>query len=121
MRDMENMEIYENEVSETTCRAMSLRSSIHLRSDFQRFSVQLTGTIPEEIYSLTHMISFDVNWCRLTGTLSTRIGQLTKMERFRVSSNDLTGTIPLEVSSLSSIGKNMTRLTRCNVVVFAHF
>jgi len=65
---------------------------------------KFTGTIPEELYNLTQMFSFDVNFCRLSGTLSTRIGQLTKMERFRVSGNDLTGTIPAEVANLTSIG-----------------
>jgi hypothetical protein len=64
-----------------------------------------TGTIPEEIYDLTQMFSFDVNFCRLTGTISTKIGQLSKMERFRVSRNDLVGTIPQEIGNLTSIGK----------------
>jgi Leucine-rich repeat (LRR) protein len=81
------------------------RCSSLLTENMEIYENQFTGTIPEEIYSLTQMTSLDVNLCRLTGTLSTRIGQLTKMQRFRVSTNDLTGTIPEETANLTSIGK----------------
>lgn len=84
---IENMEIYEN---------------------------QLSGTIPEQLYDLTKLTSLDVNLCRLTGTLSTKIGQLSKMQRFRVSTNDLTGTIPTEVSKLTSSGRSACLLFTCH-------
>jgi len=77
---------------------------ITITEHLEIYENQLTGSIPEEIYNLTQMLSFDVNQCRLDGTLSTRIGQLTSMERFRVSSNGMSGPIPEEIANLSKIG-----------------
>jgi hypothetical protein len=98
-----------------TCTRFVLRTESDLKTcapclwkteDLEIYKNNLTGTIPEELFSLTKMTSLDVNDCQLlTGTLSTRVGQLSQMQRFRVSRNQMVGSIPTEIVNLSSAGK----------------
>lgn len=45
-----------------------------------RHNYELTGSIPEEIYSLTKLRTLDLGFCSITGGLSPRIGNLTELD-----------------------------------------
>jgi hypothetical protein len=65
-----------------------------------RGNVGISGSIPEELYTLTQLTNLELNEMSLTGTLSPSVGNLTALEYLRVSDNQLTGTIPTELANL---------------------
>lgn len=63
----------------------------------------ITGTIPEELYSNIGLAGVLLNDNKLSGTISTRIGQLTALLDFRIEGNKLSGTLPEEILQLTKL------------------
>jgi Leucine-rich repeat (LRR) protein len=64
----------------------------------------LTGTIPEYFYlSCPRGFNFNLADNYLTGTISQNISSLTSLNQWNVSLNYLTGTIPAEIGNLANI------------------
>ena len=74
-------------------------SSVDIRLGENRFS----GTMPEELYSLTLLWSADLQGNKFNGTFSTSIGQLTNMQILRVSRNQLTGPHPVQLANIAGL------------------
>ena len=64
---------------------------------------RFSGTIPEELYSLTLLWRADLQGNKFNGTFSTSIGQLTNMEILRVSRNQLTGPHPVQLANIARL------------------
>lgn len=79
------------------------------------------GTIPVELYNLTHMESLELSDMNLTGTLSSQIGKLGRLYNLRLRRNMLSGTIPTELASLQQLRKSAVLLVmRHSRVLFTH-
>ncbi len=64
----------------------------------------LTGPIPAEIGSLTHLRELDLSANELTGPIPAELGALANLEELDLSRNsNLTGSIPPELGSLASL------------------
>ena len=74
---------------------------------------QFSGTIPEDLYNLSQLLSFSIDKNRLTGTISPSVGQLSNLLLLQVSTNDFTGTIPSEVGNLNQTGKMASIVFSC--------
>ena len=61
---------------------------------------QLTGTIPPEISNLVNLVHLNLCINQLNGTITPAIGNLTNLEFLLLYSNQLTGTIPSEIGNL---------------------
>jgi Leucine-rich repeat (LRR) protein len=63
---------------------------------------QLSGPLPEFIYSLTTMKSFNISSNQFTGELSPDIANL-PLTHFYFSNNNLSGTIPKEIGTMNTV------------------
>lgn len=63
----------------------------------------LKGSLPEELYLLTGLQTFEVTGNQIEGTLSSRIGQLRDLTLFSLNANDVHGTLPSEIGLASSL------------------
>ena len=68
-------------------------TGLHLRG------THLTGTIPEELGSLTNLKSLALSGNQLTGTIPEELGNLTNLKSLSIWDNQLTGTIPEELGN----------------------
>ncbi|KAK7393793.1 hypothetical protein VNO78_22357 [Psophocarpus tetragonolobus] len=66
-------------------------------------SVQLAGSLPESISSLTELTQLILSPGIVTGPIPPQLGQLTKLRVISLPSNRLTGTIPSTLSSLRNL------------------
>jgi hypothetical protein len=80
---------------------------------FDVYENQFSGTIPEDLYNLSQLLSFSIDKNRLAGTISPRVGQLSNLWYLQVSTNDFTGTIPSEVGNLNGAGKMANIVFSC--------
>lgn len=80
---------------------------------FDVYENQFSGTIPEDLYNLSLLLSFSIDKNRLTGTISPSVGQLSNLLFLQVSTNDFTGTIPSEVGNLNQTGKMASIVFSC--------
>lgn len=63
----------------------------------------LSGTIPEELRSLTSMILLDLSKNEMSGTIPAQLFRLFQIKYFLLHENKLTGSIPHEVNKLESV------------------
>lgn len=63
----------------------------------------LTGTFPNELYSLRFLEKLYLNFNRFTGPLSPSIAMMTSLKELFLFHNSLTGSIPSELASLPNI------------------
>ena len=66
-------------------------------------SLDLEGTIPEVVWTLSQLRVLRMDFNHFTGTLSNNISKLKKLHEFGCSANDLTGTIPSGIGKLSKL------------------
>ncbi|CAB9511120.1 Leucine Rich Repeat [Seminavis robusta] len=66
-------------------------------------SNNLVGTLPEEFYLLTTLVSFSAAFSAMQGTISTEIGKLTALEGFVISNQKDGGVIPSEIGLLTNL------------------
>ena len=71
----------------------------------------LTGTIPEELYSLSLLSSLDLKDTWIEGPISTKIGQFTNLIALFLRNTKLSGTIPTELGLLKSLQLAWLHLT----------
>ncbi len=64
---------------------------------------RLTGSIPPELGSLSHLRVLNLSENRLTGPIPPELGQLSNLQRLDLSVNALTGPIPPELGRLSNL------------------
>ena len=64
----------------------------------------LSGTIPPELGSLTHLNGLDLRLNDLTGPIPPELGGLPNLYSLVLDGNDLTGPIPPELGNLASLG-----------------
>ena len=55
---------------------------------------ELGGTIPDDLYQNTRLISLELSSCNFTGTLSPKIEQLQEIATLRLNDNALSGELP---------------------------
>ncbi|XP_058182595.1 probable LRR receptor-like serine/threonine-protein kinase At1g56140 isoform X3 [Rhododendron vialii] len=73
------------------------------------FALDVTGGIPEELWSLTSLTKLNLARNYLTGPLSSSIANLTQMEELILGANALSGEVPKELGKLT----NLTLLSIC--------
>jgi Leucine-rich repeat (LRR) protein len=91
------------ELSLTNCQVLSLdgvSEGIHLEI-LGLVRCQLSGSLIDEIFSLTALKGLFLNENSLTGTIPTLIGLLTNLEQLFMSKNILSGNVPSEIGNLS--------------------
>ncbi|CAO2821064.1 unnamed protein product [Amaranthus hypochondriacus] len=80
------------------------RNSLGLVKEIDMSNNELQGEIPNEIFSLTGLVSLDLSSNTLSGTFTTKVGQLTELEFLDLSNNHLSGEIPESLANLNSLG-----------------
>lgn len=75
---------------------------------------KMTGTIPDNLYTLLQMRSLSLQYNQFDGTLSSSIGQLAQLLKLELQSNRFTGTIPSELG-------NLKQLSEFNIFVYSIF
>lgn len=63
----------------------------------------LSGTIPDSLYTLSHLQILDLAGNSLTGQISPSIGGLTELQLLSLGGNELTGPIPAACSALTQL------------------
>ncbi|KAK4803550.1 hypothetical protein SAY86_003367 [Trapa natans] len=66
-------------------------------------ALSISGTIPEELWNLTHLFLLDMGRNVLTGTVSPSIGNLNQMKYLDFGINALSGQLPKELGRLSKM------------------
>uniref|UniRef100_M4CN72 non-specific serine/threonine protein kinase n=1 Tax=Brassica campestris TaxID=3711 RepID=M4CN72_BRACM len=64
---------------------------------------QLTGTLPQELGSLSNLLILQIDYNGISGDLPTSLANLKKLKHFHMNNNSITGQIPPEYSSLSDV------------------
>ncbi|CAO2821098.1 unnamed protein product [Amaranthus hypochondriacus] len=76
-------------------------NSLGLIKEIDMSNNELQGEIPDEIFSLTGLVSLDLSSNTLSGTISAKVGQLTALEFLDLSNNHLSGEIPDSLANLN--------------------
>jgi Leucine-rich repeat (LRR) protein len=66
-------------------------------------NAQLSGTIPEGMFTLQHLHTLDLGKNQFNGTLSSTLGHLLKLQSLNLQDNALVGRIPDEIGGLSNL------------------
>ncbi|KAK4803631.1 hypothetical protein SAY86_003448 [Trapa natans] len=66
-------------------------------------ALSISGTIPDELWNLTHLYLLDMGRNVLTGTVSPSIGNLNQMKYLDFGINALSGELPRELGMLSKL------------------
>ncbi len=69
----------------------------------RKVGIGMTGPIPPELSSLTHLRVLDFDQNDLTGPIPVELAELTELRELRLWNNDLTGTIPPELGRLTHL------------------
>jgi hypothetical protein len=84
----------------------SIPSEIGLLSptlnEIELYDMRLTGTIPDELYSLSMLLSLDISGSELTGVISSKVGQLSCQSGW-LNDNFLSGTLPTELGLITGL------------------
>ena len=68
-------------------------------------SNNLSGVIPDELYTLTDLITLNLGWNYiLEGSIPPEVGNLTNLTYLDLNANSLDGPIPIEIGNLILIG-----------------
>jgi hypothetical protein len=62
-----------------------------------------TGTLPEELYTLTNLTSLDLSNTNLRGEISSDIGALSRLIHFVAGNTEMSGTLPEQLFSLGEL------------------
>lgn len=62
-----------------------------------------TGTLPEELYTLTNLTSLDLRYTNLCGKISPDIGALSRLINFIAGNTEMSGTLPEQLFSLGEL------------------
>ncbi|CAF2059407.1 unnamed protein product [Brassica napus] len=80
-------------VDSTICRIIALRAR----------GMNVTGPIPQELWSLVYISNLNLNQNFLSGSLSPGIGNLTRMQWMTFGANALSGPLPKEIGLLTDL------------------
>lgn len=64
---------------------------------------QITGSIPEEIYTLTDLRSLSIPFNKLSGSISPSIGNLQELTSLSLTQGSLDGTLPYEMNFMTNL------------------
>ncbi|KAL7248861.1 hypothetical protein ACSBR1_011110 [Camellia fascicularis] len=67
------------------------------------YALDVTGEIPDELWTLTRLINLNLAQNYLTGPLSASIGNLTRMQYLSLGINALSGELPVELGKLTNL------------------
>lgn len=67
--------------------------------------MEITGSIPDEIWSLPNLLYLDLAYNNLEGQLSPAIDNAKKLKQLQINSNRLSGPIPEEFGEMESLGE----------------
>ncbi|CAL5390122.1 unnamed protein product [Camellia sinensis] len=67
------------------------------------YALDVIGVIPDELWTLTHLINLNLAQNYLTGPLSASIGNLTRMQYLSLGTNALSGELPVELGKLTNL------------------
>jgi Leucine-rich repeat (LRR) protein len=83
---------------------LPIRTLINLEYLIIANNKNITGNIPEEIYSFKNLKDLSISSNNLTGSISSKIGNLLKLETLNTHSNrNLEGIIPTEIGNLINL------------------
>ncbi|CAN1157907.1 Probable LRR receptor-like serine/threonine-protein kinase At1g56130 [Linum perenne] len=77
----------------TLCRVTALKVS----------SLDISGPIPDDLWTLTFLTNLNLGLNFLSGTLSPSIGNLTRMQYLNLGTNQFTGPLPREIGLLTDL------------------
>jgi len=80
----------------------SVADLIHLR-DLDLGWNDLSGSIPEFIWTFTDLTSLNLEVNQFTGSLPPQLGVLTSLEKLNLSNNSLSGSIPTQIGMLQDL------------------
>ena len=72
-------------------------------TDLRLSVTSLEGTIPEELFDLSHVWRLDLYKSGFSGTISPSIAKLEGLQTMRLSDNGFTGTVPAAISKLTNL------------------
>ncbi|XP_058183267.1 probable LRR receptor-like serine/threonine-protein kinase At1g56140 isoform X5 [Rhododendron vialii] len=72
-------------------------------TQFKVFDLDVTGGIPEELWSLTSLTHLNLGKNYLTGPVSSSIAKLTQMQWLNLGFNALSGEVPKELGKLTNL------------------
>ncbi|BAB10966.1 receptor protein kinase-like protein [Arabidopsis thaliana] len=64
---------------------------------------QLTGSLPQELGSLSNLLILQIDYNEISGKLPTSLANLKKLKHFHMNNNSITGQIPPEYSTLTNV------------------
>ncbi|CAL5390123.1 unnamed protein product [Camellia sinensis] len=67
------------------------------------YALDVTGVIPDELWTLTYLVNLNLAQNYLTGPLSASIGNLTRMQYLSLGINALSGELPVELGKLTNL------------------
>ena len=70
---------------------------------FTFYNPRLSGSIPTEVGTLTHLKNLILEGCAMTGTIPSEIGALTYLKELKLNQNELVGSLPTELGNLQSV------------------
>ncbi len=63
----------------------------------------ISGTLPEELYSLANLINLNVSDTGVSGEISANVGAISKLMEFHARNTDMTGVLPTQLFSLTQL------------------
>ncbi|KAJ4838361.1 hypothetical protein Tsubulata_041371 [Turnera subulata] len=79
------------------------RGAVQWSSRRKVYAVDVTGSIPDELWTLTYLTNLNLAQNYLTGNLSASIGNLTRMQYLSLGINALSGELPKELGLLTEL------------------
>lgn len=94
------------DLTATGIRFLNTLSSLSSLPNFRFLSLasnNLSGQIPDAVFSITSLEDLDLSYNEFTGTLPSSIGDLTNLKIFNCNGADISGSLPAAIGSLTNL------------------
>ena len=94
------------DLAATGIRFLNKLESLASLPNFRSLSLasnNLSGPIPDAVFSIASLEDLDLSYNQFTGTLSTRVGSLSNLKIFNCNGANLNGPLPAEIGSLTTL------------------